>query len=220
MLPLFPGILLYCKQNLPAMHFSDLLDFCSNRRDECYEKAWYEFERRYRKVIFGRIRLHLKRFNAANNISYVEDISSQVTERLLDNDCWVLQIFRGRDNEGKFINFLNIICFRITINYMKALLKSNRVDLNSVIIPIEDKIIIEELFDFCSETLRAELQSSQKSLFYIERDILVFLMRTITGFKSKEVAQVPSLNLNEHNVDIIMYRLSDVFKNKAHDKNH
>lgn len=164
--------------------------------------------------------MHLKRFNEANNVTYAEDISSQVTERLLDDDCHVLQIFKGRDNEGKFINYLNIICFRITINYMKPLLKPDRVDLESVTVPVEDKIIIEELFEFCSETLRAKLQNSQKSPFYTERDILVFLMRTITGFKSKEVAHVPSLNLNEHNVDIIMYRLSDVFKNTAHDKNH
>ena len=215
MLPLFPGILLYCKQNLPAIHFSELLDMCANRSHNCFQEAWYEFERRYRTVIFGRIRKQLKRWNAADNLSYVEDISSLVTERLLDNDCWALKVFRGRDNEGKFISYLNIICFRIAINYMKDRLKSDWVELSSVIISFKESIVIEEIFEFCAQTLRRKLQDSQKSPFHIERDLLAFLMRTVAGFKSKEVAQIPLLNLNEHNVNIIMYRLSDAFNDKT-----
>lgn len=100
MVPYFPGFVLYCKQNLRGIHFSELLDICSNPSHDCYQEAWYEFERRYREIIFGRIRMYLKRWNAANNLDYVKDISSKITERLLANDCHALTTFAGRDNEA------------------------------------------------------------------------------------------------------------------------
>jgi len=217
MLPLFPGILLYCKQILTAMHFSVLLDMCSHRSDECYQKAWHEFERRYRKVILGHIRKHLTRFNEANNVGHAEEISSRVTKRLIDKDCHVLQIFKGRDNEGKLINYLKAICFFITINYMEEVFRSSGVPIDSVTIPISGEVIREEKdFQLYTKTFHDILRNSNKSTFHIERDIYILLMREIGCFKAKEVAQIPLLKFDqkkgEDRVNTIVDRLWDAVK--------
>lgn len=211
---LMPGVFLFCRQNLPSVHFAQLLDLCTNQSDECYQMAWYEFERRYRKVIFGRIRAHLRRWNAANNVSYVEEISSRVTERLLANECRALRTFKGRDNEGKFVSFLNIVCLHSANSYMIVEIKLNPVALENIVIPSEDKPAVS---DELVRILRDKLGKTQKSQFYTERDILVLLLRFIAGFKSKEVAQVPLLRFpkdNDHNVDIIVHRLCKTISEK------
>ena len=207
MIPMFPGFWLYCKQNLSGIPFSDLLDMCSNPRHECYQEAWNEFERRYRKDIFRRIHMHLLRWNLAKNVSYVEDISGKITERLLANEYRVLKNFEGRDNEGKFISYLNIMCLHITNKYMKDRRRLDLVDLDPDIAgPGIDPNLNEEKFEYWVEVLQDKIQNSQKSPFHSERDIFVFMLRHFAKFKSKDVAQIPLLNLSDHNVDVISHR--------------
>jgi hypothetical protein len=211
MIPFVPGFLLYCRQNLSIIHFAELLDLCINRAHECYQEAWYEFERRYRAIIFARIRAHLLRWSAANNREYVADISGKITERLLANECRALRTFKGRENEGKFISFLNVICQRTANSYMILQTQLNPALLEEITIPQEDKA---DLFDLYVETLRDKLADSQKSPLNIERDMFVFLLRFMAEFKSKDVAAIPLLKLSPHNVDIIVHRLCAILRDR------
>lgn len=71
----------------------------------------------------------------------------------------------------------------------------------------ENRNLAEEIFETWVQTLREKLQDTQKSPFHIERDIFVIMLRHFAQFKSKDVAKIPLLGLNQHNVDVISHRI-------------
>ncbi|MFQ5864374.1 MAG: hypothetical protein ACE5IW_04000 [bacterium] len=204
--------------DLRTVEFKHLLNICVNRRHRLYQKAWNEFENRYRTVILGRIRNYLIKWNTSNNIDIVYDISSSVTVRLIDNNFRALKQFREKENEAKFINFLNVICRHSAYSYMMEFVKKNEIlkqndesSLNRFL--CDHPGVAEDIQDFVVSALRHLLSDTHKSTYHQERDILVYLLRNIAGFKAKEVAQIPLLKITQGNVDNVVNRISQLLLN-------
>lgn len=214
---LLPGFLFLSNLDLQKVDFNKLLDICADPSHRYFQQGWYDFERRYRNIIFGRIRMHLKRWSEANNLHSVEEISSQVTQRLLANDYRPIKNFRGRDNEGKFISFLSVICRNTAYAYMLEKITRSEIDLVETAnglksYMVDHPSIGEELHNFLVSKLRQSLLETQKSDYHKERDILIYILRVIGSFKAKEVEQIPLLNITQGNVDNVMNRLSAFLK--------
>jgi hypothetical protein len=212
-----PATILFSNLNIGDVKFYELLDICSNPGHRHFQQGWYDFERRYRNVILGRIRMHLRRWNEANNTYTVEEIASRVVHRLLANNYRALKSFRGRDHEGKFISFLNVICRNTAHAFMLEKITRNEVDLTETTPELKSYLanhseVAEELHDYLVGKFRQSLAATQKSDYHIERDILIYLLRVIGGFKAKEVEQIPLLNVTQSNVDNVMNRLSSYLR--------
>jgi DNA-directed RNA polymerase specialized sigma24 family protein len=204
--------------DLRTAEFKQLLNICVNPGHRLFQKAWHEFENRYRTIILGRIRNYLIRWNTSNNLDVVHDISSSVTLRLLNNDFRALKKFRERDNEAKFISFLNVICKHSAYSYMMGFIKINKMlkendELNLSRFISDHPDVAEDIQDFVVNLLRGSLSETQKSAYHRERDILIYILRNIAGFKAKEVAQIPLLKISQGNVDNVVNRLSKLILN-------
>ncbi len=72
------------------------------------------------------------------------------------------------------------------------------------------EILHENLVDI-SRSVQAE---TKKSSYNQERDVFVFVLRKLSGFKARDVAEIPMLNLTPGNVDNIINRLTQLIHNK------
>ncbi|MFQ5823286.1 MAG: hypothetical protein ACE5JB_04455 [bacterium] len=203
--------------DIRVIEFKQLLDICVNPRHNFFQNAWNEFESRYRTIILGRIRKYLNKWSKSNNVDIVHEISSSVTMRLIKNDFKALKQFREREHEGKFINFLNVICRHTAHSYMMEIIKKDEFykeveGYASHRFLFDHPDIAEDIYDFLVNSLRRILSKTHKSPYHQERDILIYLLRIIAGFKAKEVAQIPLLNITQGNVDNIMNRLLSFLK--------
>ncbi|MFQ6112615.1 MAG: RNA polymerase sigma factor [bacterium] len=205
--------------NITAIEFRQLLDICVNPGHRLFQRAWHEFENRYRTVILGRIRNYLIKWNTSKNVDIVDDISSSVTFRLIHNDFRALKEFREKDNEDKFVNFLSVICRNSAYSYMmdyikrKHILKENE-ELNLHRFISERPHIADEIQDYLVHILRRSFSETHKSIYHRERDILIYLLRAVAGFKAREVAQIPVLDISEGNVDTVINRISKLLMNQ------
>lgn len=202
---------------LKEIFFAKLLDICSDPDHKRFHQAWYEFDRRYRPVIFGRIRKYLLKFSKANHLEIVEDIASEVTYSLLKNEYRALKTFRGREQESKLIAFLNVICIKSSYGVMLRYLGVTESNLEDETRNIKNFIKLnrgseEEVHDYFVNRLRLAQSDTQKSKFNKERDIVVYILRMIAGFKAKEVEQIVALNITAGNVDNVVSRLSNLLK--------
>lgn len=209
---LIPGFFLISALDVSNVDFDALLTICVERNHECYREAWIEFERRYRKTILARIRKYLTRWNKSNDVAIVKDISSLVSLRLIKNDFRALRTFRGRKTEGKFFQFLNVICRNCAYVYMINYVNENEGLSDS---QLQEYLthhpkVAEDLFDALINKLRTALSGTHKSAYYIERDIFVFLLRIFCGFQAKEVEQIPLLGITHGNVENVITRVSNL----------
>lgn len=210
---LFPGIFLICIQNLTDVAdsaFANFLEILAEPKHECYEKAWREFERRYRTLIFGRIRA------VTQNPTQIEEISAQVLKRLLDHNFRALKNFRAKNEEKAFISFLNIVCRRTAIAHMLSLRMSTDAELDDYSSHgFSDET--QSLYDHLVEILNDAHTDRQKNDYHQHRDILIFTLRKVAGFRAKEVAALPLLNTTDGNVDNVVNRLSNLIRKNLRD---
>ena len=187
-----------------------LLQICVDREHECYRNAWLEFERRYRKVILGRI------YSITKNREDTQDIAQTVMLRLIDNDFRVLNIFYSKHSEIAFIAWLNVICTYTSFSHLSKRRATEELDEDqkSSIDAAKTRSEIEKQGQWVS-ALRNALSATKKSSFASERDIFIFLLRKLYEFESKEVAEILALDVTPGNVDNIVNRLSNLLrKNK------
>lgn len=208
-----PGFFLFCHQDLTELHFSSLLNMCANRTHECFQQAWTEFDRRYRDIIFGRIRLHLRRWNKASDTDLAEEVLCEVIARLIVNDFRAIMSFRARNDEAKFLNFLNVICRNTTNQVVVSMLIKSGLSLDEGLLQeisvSENEENAKDVYYGCVFILRDKLSHTQKKPFHQERDILVFLLRLLSGFRAKEVAKMALLEITPGNIENVIYRLKE-----------
>ena len=218
MIIFIPVFILFCKQNLKEIEFAAFLDILIDPEHECYAKAWYEFERRYRRLIFGRIHNQLKRWNRNGDLDLMADISGKVSERLTMNEFRIIKIFRARDSEGRFIKYLSIISQTTANAELKKYYSKKTTSLddegNYVLEPaLELTENVEDVYELVVKKIRHKFADKQKSHFHQERDIFICTLRCIASFKSKEIAEIPLLKTKPHNVDVVVDRIKDLFEN-------
>ena len=186
-----------------------LLQICVDREHECYRNAWLEFERRYGKVIKARI------CNFTKNREDIGDILQDVLQRLTIQDFRALKNFRAKHSERAFIAWLNIISRSSAWPYIrKPTPEQSLDDFNNLVEPPAAKSEKTRHEKLVAE-LRKALASTKKDDYAVERDILIYLLRYLYEFESKEVAQIPLLDVTPGNVDNIVNRLSNLLrKNK------
>lgn len=199
--------------NVQKLDLRQLLTVCTDPKHKDYRMAWYEFERRYRPIILGRIRNCLTLWNKQNDRTIIQEIASDISMRLVKNNFRVLRNFRATRNEKQLIQFLNVMSRNTTYAYMIAYVKNKAIPLDEGLgtfreLMAENPRTAEDLVDLLVNELRANLSGTRKPDYHVERDIFVFLLRCLYGFKAKEVESIPLLGMNSHSVDNVVHRLS------------
>jgi len=188
-----------------------LLKICVDPKNKNYQQGWYEFDRRYRKVILGKI------LNITKNQENVKDIAQMVMVRLIANDFRALKNFRAKDSEPTFKAFLNVICRMTSFAHLAKISKEVDIDPERDLVNPEPQNDGNGTHEKIVSSLRKILNHTQKSDYNIERDIFIFALRKISEFKAKEVAQIPLLKTDAGNVDNIVSRLLEKLKKNKDD---
>ena len=190
--------------------FENLKNFLTvlvNTNNKFHESAWYEFDRRYRKVILSKIH------KITSVHSDVEEIIGLILTKLVSNEFKILRNFRSTDSEAAFRVYLSQVARTTALGYFAP---KNTVPLNEEMliedITADDKP--ENNYKELAGILRTVLSTTKKKKFNKERDIFIFLLRRYGDFKSKEVAQIPLLKTSEHNIDIVVARLQQLVRKK------
>jgi len=183
-----------------------LLEILANPDHEQYQQGWREFDRRYRKIILGRI-LTITTVHAD-----VSDISQKMMERLMTENFKALRRFRARDNEEKFKGWLSIIARRDAIQHVNA--RKRFVNLEEDIPEAENKGSCSEkqTHETWVPRLRKTLKQTQKREAVLERHIFVYLLRKVYQFKAKEVEEIPILEITAGNIDNVINRINIALK--------
>ncbi len=196
---------------LADIDLKQLLRICTDPTNKNYQNGWYEFERRYRKLMLGKI------LSITKNHENVKDIAQMVMVRLIVNDFRALKNFRAIDSEPAFKAFLNVICRMTAFAYLAKTSKEVDIDPEKEPVSPEPQNDGNGTHKKIGDSLRKILNETQKSDYNKERDIFIFALRKISEFKTKEVAQIPLLKIKAHNVDIVVNRLMDDLRENSGD---
>ncbi len=186
--------------NLAEIDLKRLLKICVDPKDKLYEQGWREFDHRYGKQIKGKILSITKNTESANNIA------QKVMFRLIANDFRALKNFRAKDSETAFKRFLCVIAQMTTFAKLKTDQDNETLD-DTILISDDAPKNQNGTHEKLISSLRYSLHQTQRSPYRNERDIFVFALRMINGIKSKDVAKIPLLKMNEHNVNVVVDRL-------------
>lgn len=184
-----------------TISFKRLIKLCCNRRHPNHEQAWQAFDQRYRKLIFSRIS------QITFDRDQIEEILQRVLWRLIRNDFAALKAFRG-DTEASFAGYLSTICRNTALAYVIREDKGAK-ELDPEYRDDNPAIDVESVHTHLVDILEMAQMDTQKNEYHKARDTLMYLLRTLCGFQAKEVAQIPLLNVNPHNVDVIVNRLRE-----------
>ncbi len=189
--------------NLTEIDLKQLLKICVDPKNKNYQQGWREFERRYQKLMLGKIHCITK------NQENVKDIAQMVMVRLMVNDFRALKKFRAKDSEPTFKAFLNVICRMTSFAYLPKISKEVALDNEGTLVSPEPQHDGNGTHEKIARSLRKILNQTQKSDYNKERDIFIFALRKISDFKAKEVAQIPLLKIKADHVDTVVGRLMD-----------
>lgn len=187
--------------------FSEFLDALTDRTHAAYQAAWREFERRYAAFLLGKIHIMVR------NQPQALECFSRVLERLVDRDFKAIRDFRERDSESAFRVYLRMIVRSIVFSS-----KSERAtSLDEVDLPAPaptNEHLNRDAHARLAHSFRSLLLApdSRKELHMVERDIFVFALRTVAGFESRPVSEIPVLGLSPHGVDIVVSRMRSKLK--------
>jgi len=196
---------------LADVDLKQLLKICTDPTKKNYQHGWYEFERRYQKLMLGKI------FSITKNQENVKDIAQMVMFRLIVNDFRALKNFRAKDSEPAFKAFLNVICRMTTFAHLAKISKEVSLDNEETLVSPEPQHDGNGTHKKIAGSLRKILNQTQKSDYNKERDIFIFALRKISEFNAKEVSQIPLLKMKADNVDTIVNRLMGGLKGNSDD---
>lgn len=194
---------------LADIDLKQLLKICVDPTNKNYQHGWYEFDRRYRKVISGKI------LSITKNQETIKDATQIVMQRLMTNDFRALKNFRAKESEPTFKGWLAVVSRTAVFALLKSS-KEEELDPNVPERPSEPSRENGTHEKFIN-SLRQALNLTQKSDYNTERDILIFRLRKLNEFKAKEVAQIPLLNIDAGNVDNVVSRLLNELKKNKND---
>jgi len=124
----------------------ELLDYCSDPGNKCWECAWREFVNRYKKYIYDVLRYKsygykLPRLKKEFS-EVINDLFDEVVILLCNHGCKALRDFRERENEIKFRAWLQVVCNRkadayIRKNYVPMLIESEAGEVQNFLMGFE-----------------------------------------------------------------------------------
>lgn len=171
----------------PAIHNSisldKLLEYCANPKSSHWNHAWQIFNNRYKLLIYKVVTQRCKAWNVKRlnkqMSDAVNDITSNVFVRLINNNYHLLKKYRSGDNEKLFCAYLVTISDRTAINYILHYFKHSMHLLDNDL--IQDYIRHIEP-DYCCELFEEIVHEFRKSSGFkkknLERDINLFMMFT------------------------------------------
>ncbi len=193
---------------LSEIHFSNLIDICSEPENQEYERAWKEFERRYG----NKMREMVLMSGRVKGKEQANGVLSEVRYILVKNNFSTFKIFKKRHDENSFRAYLGTIC-RMAAFGIRA---PNTEPLPEI--AIEEDLRPNERHSqrrIARLTRESLLRQHKKDLKVIERDVLVHLLKEVYDLSAREIACLPLLNINEAHVPRIIYRARQAIrKNK------
>ncbi len=191
--------------------FQDFAKFLKELADPSsgnFEANWRLFDQIFTPRIIRAVE------KVTRNRQYVEDIVGRLSMLLMQDDFKVIKRFRIA-NEIAFSVYLTTIAKRLAINYVNKEKRFTSFEYDDKensekTLPIQKMILgpgyFEELHKSFVNLTRSAFKS-KKDQFSTERKSVITMLRYISEFPSKVVAQIPLLGLsNDHNVDVTVER--------------
>ena len=189
----------------------ELVQLCLASQDPA---LWYEFERRFQRLISGVIRRRLRR-SSIDDPALVDDLTQDTFLKLCDHEYRVLRQFHF-EHENSLFGFLKTVAANLVQDYLRKQYSSihggglQEEDLDKVgaMIPArtsfaEDthvQIVISEI----QRCLEKELADEPN--FY--RDIAIFWLYYRYGLTAKAISKVASFGLGTKGVESTLLRLT------------
>jgi hypothetical protein len=195
-----------------------LLYHCSHRNSPHWEKAWHEFLRRYKDIVYKSVaaccsawkvpRLEMQLSETVN------DIVADVFRHLCTNNYSALKRFRNYECEENFIFYLRFICSRLTNRYMQSFYVSFMVedDINNFrdLVGILDDHDRSDLYEVIIEKLRSAKVRKKANL---QRDIHIFMLHAWSDFSPAMIISLPPFShLSTKSVYNVIERMRNILK--------
>jgi len=195
------AVMRYEELNVEAIPFKKFLSICANRNHPDHQKAWHAFDQRYRGTILRPV------LAVTRSKHDIEEIVCKVLVRLIESDFKALRMFRG-ENEQTFRGYLSKISRFAAIGHVVREKLRREDELDDQTQTQASEVDVSLLHEHLVDLARAVQSETQKPEFFRERDTFVLVLRKVAGFRSKDVARIPLLNMNPHNVDVVVNRLT------------
>lgn len=207
-----------CKFDSPPT-LRQLLDYCSDPSDPCYQCGWTEFYDRFNNYVYGHVRQNCFNWNAKRlNLQLadaIQDIVFEVYEILVKNECKNLKSFIHRDDEPRFLAWLKIICRRTSVRlltkYFPPLLENENFDSMISHIGGLDSDCTWEYYELVVKISRMATQRK-----FLERDLIIFQL-VVFGQLSKLMIKGHHCfaEMTDHNIEVAIHRIREILrKNK------
>lgn len=215
-------LLLFCAVVYQKLSWKSLLEHCTRESDD-WDQAWEEFQRRYGKLILYFLRQELRRRCGPLNETLKEackDLRQDVYIKLLADRGRALSEFRGTKEET-FAVFLNVICIRTVLNYLKAR-QLRPVSLSEHFSDSEEAAAASEQMSapdapeeaeshFARDHLMAHLQEIHNSR-NPERDLLIFRLFYLEGYSAEEIESRFDFNISKEGITTLTTRMKQKLK--------
>jgi len=193
---------------LRSLSLKELILCCTNPSDKNWEKAWYEFFRRYKDRLYFYskgccTRWQIPRLNIQID-DVIEDIVCEATVQIYKN----LRQFKNTEQEQKFFAWLQIICERSTSRVIQKMFNKSLLNLDiSDIQEFKSSFDQESLWEIFEKTVEY-LRDLLKQHINTERDIHIFLLHTWCGFRPKQITVHPCFNtFSTNSIEVIISRI-------------
>lgn len=207
-----------CKFDSPPT-LRQLLDYCSDPSDPCYQWGWAEFYDRFNNYIYCHVRQNCFNWNAKRLslqlADAVEDIVLEVYGILVKNECKNLKSFIFRDDKIRLLAWLKKVCWTASSRYLKKHFPSflEEENFDSMISHIGglDSDCTWEYYELVVKISRMATQRK-----FLERDLIIFQL-VVFGQLSKLMIKSHHCfaEMTDHNIEVAIHRIREILrKNK------
>lgn len=210
---------------------AELIKVCGSADDQ---SNWIEFVRHFHRRILAYILRERRAFGMqTDEANAVSDLSQEVYVRLLANDRRALKEFQGTTDIAAYA-YIGCIVRSVVSDHLRRESRQKRsVPLVSLDEELEreglslayllkagDETLPDEMTDekHLPQRLRGLLSRALEGKNAV-RDSLIFQMHVLNGLTAREIADLPTLNITQANVEIIIRRtrekLRELLKNSG-----
>jgi len=185
-----------------------LINSCTTASGNKWEAAWAEFLRIYKKDMCFFIDNSCSKWDVSVLRISKEDLMDEVLSLVLIILNENLHTYQNRDSKAKFRAWLQVVCNRATIKqihniYRNYISNPHITEFGS----IKDSNNIhssEELYDSFVYNLRKSI----KGMVHSERNIHIFLLNVWSGYKIKNIVELPFFGGMKFNtIEIIIHKV-------------
>jgi RNA polymerase sigma factor (sigma-70 family) len=197
---------------------AELLRACAGSKDE---GAWSEFIRRFQVVIAAAVLSAARHWDEPTR-PQLDDLTQETYLKLCENDSRLLRSFQPR-HEDSIYGFLKVVAANVVHDHFKSALAAKRGagEIEAIIEPAQMeylKTVPTGTHDAMNQ--RLELEQIDKILREVtagrdqERKRTIFWLRHRQGLTTSEIAAMPSIGLNQEDVESILRRLAVTIRSR------